>query len=157
MEKTISLKKMREEAETLYRRGGFYCSEAVVSTIRAHIAPEMPEALIAAASGFPVGIGRARCICGAVSGGVIALGYFFGRTKPSSAEDAHSALTMKLAGELQESFRAAHNGVLCCHIHTKGGYMQAGKIQEQCIGFTGEMTAKTAEIITRELHIPVVE
>jgi C_GCAxxG_C_C family probable redox protein len=157
MEKTISLKKMREDAEKIYREGRFYCSEAVVSTIRDNIAPEMPEALIAAASGFPVGVGRARCICGAVSGGVIALGYFFGRTEPSSAEDPKSVNAIKLAGELQDSFRKAHNGVLCCYIHTKGEYLKAGKLQEQCIGFTGEMTAKTAEIIARELNIEVRE
>ncbi|MDR1095053.1 MAG: C-GCAxxG-C-C family protein [Spirochaetaceae bacterium] len=157
MEKTISLKKTREDAEKMYREGQFYCSEAVVSAIRTNIAPEMPDALIAAASGFPVGVGRARCLCGAVSGGVIALGYFFGRTAASSPEDPKSVNAIKFAGELQERFREAHNGVLCCHIHTKEEYMKAGKLQEQCITFTGDMAAITAEIIARELNIEVRE
>jgi C_GCAxxG_C_C family probable redox protein len=157
MEKTISVKKTREDAERLFREGRLYCSEAVVSAIRENIAPEMPQALIAAASGFPVGVGCSLCLCGAVSGGVIALGYFFGRTGPSSAEDPKSVTPMKLAAELQESFRAAHNGVLCCHIHTQDGRMEAGKRGAQCMGFTGEMTEKTAEIIARELNIEVRE
>jgi hypothetical protein len=58
MEKMISLKKTRADAEKVYREGRFYCSEAVVSAIRENIAPEMPEALIAATGGFPVGAGR---------------------------------------------------------------------------------------------------
>jgi C_GCAxxG_C_C family probable redox protein len=157
MEKTISLKKTRADAEKLYREGRFYCSEAVVSAIRANIAPEMPEALIAAASGFPVGVGRSLCLCGAVSGGVIALGYFFGRTEPLGADDPKSVNAIKLAGELQDSFRKAHNGVLCCHIHTNDGRMEFEKLKAQCEGFTGEIAAKAAEIITRELHIEVRE
>jgi hypothetical protein len=92
-----------------------------------------------------------------VSGGVIVLGYFFGRTVPSSKEDPKSVNAIKLAGELQDSFRKAHNGVLCCHIHTKGEYMKAGKLQEQCIAFTGEITEKTAQIIAREFNIEVQE
>jgi C_GCAxxG_C_C family probable redox protein len=157
MEKTISVKKTREDAEKLFREGKFYCSEAVVSAIRENIDPEMPQALIAAASGFPAGVGGSLCLCGAVSGGVIALGYFFGRTGPSSAEDPKSVKPMKFAAELQECFRAAHKGVLCCHVHIKNGLMETGKRRDQCMGFTGEMTAKTAEIIARELNIEVRE
>ncbi|MDR2445600.1 MAG: C-GCAxxG-C-C family protein, partial [Spirochaetaceae bacterium] len=94
MEKSFSLKKTREDAERMFREGGFYCSEAVVASIRANIAPEMPATLVAAASGFPAGVGGSLCLCGAVSGGVIALGYFFGRTGPSSAEDPKSVNSM---------------------------------------------------------------
>jgi C_GCAxxG_C_C family probable redox protein len=157
MEKAISLRKTREEAERLFREGGFYCSEAVVASIRANIAPEMPEALIAAASGFPVGVGMSKCICGAVSGGVIALGYFFGRTAPSTPEDLKSVNAIKLAGELQQNFRDAHKGVLCCHVHIKGMELGSKEHRTQCEGFTGEMTVKTAEIIARELNIEVRE
>jgi C_GCAxxG_C_C family probable redox protein len=152
MEKMIDLKKTREDAEKMSREGRFYCSEAVVSAIRANIAPEMPDVLIAAAGGFAVGVGRSLCLCGAVAGGVIALGYFFGRTEPSSAEDPKSVRVIQCAGELQQCFRDAHKGVLCCHIHTKGG-----KVHDHCAAFTGEMAAKTAEIIARELNIEARE
>jgi C_GCAxxG_C_C family probable redox protein len=157
MEKTISLQKTREEAERLFREGSFYCSEAVVASIRATVAPEMPEALIAAASGFPLGVGMSQCICGAVSGGVIALGYFFGRTSPSTPADPKSVNAITLAGELQKSFRDAHKGVLCCHVHLKGLELGSAEHKSQCKGFTGEMAAKTANIIARELNIEVRE
>jgi len=154
MEK-ISLKKVKEEAEALFREGRLYCSEAVVKTIRDNLAPDMPESLIAAASGFPGGVGGSGCICGAVSGGVIVLGYLFGRTGPSTAADPKIQNAMKLAGELQESFRKAHKGVLCCHIHTKGLDMAKGENVPQCTAFTGEAACKTAEIVARELGLPI--
>lgn len=153
MEKKVSLRKVKEDAEELFRQGGFYCSEAVVASIRKNLAPEMPEALIAAASGFPVGVGRSKCMCGAVSGGVICMGYLFGRTEPSTPQDPKSQKALKLTNELQESFRANHRGVLCCHVHTHGMDMASGEHKAQCVAFTGEMAEKTAEIAARELNI----
>ena len=80
IKKEVSVSKVAKDAEELFR-GGFFCSEAVVSSIRSNFELDIPEEVISMASGFPVGIGRAKCLCGAVSGGVMALGIFFGRTK----------------------------------------------------------------------------
>ena len=157
MVKEVRIKKIREEAESVFHQGGFYCSEAIVHALRTHLAPEMPEALVAAASGFPVGVGRSQCMCGAISGAVICLGYFFGRSKPTSPNDPNSQKCLALAHELQESFRQNHRGMLCCHIHVKGLDMQKGEHRPQCIAFTGEMAQKTAEIIARELHLKHID
>ncbi|MDR1705255.1 MAG: C-GCAxxG-C-C family protein [Clostridiales bacterium] len=156
MQKSVNLQKVKADAEELFRSGGFYCSEAIVSSIRANLAPEMPEGLVAAASGFPIGVGRSKCMCGAVSGAVICLGYLFGRTSPSSPQDPVSVKCLKLANELQESFRANHKGVLCCAVHTKGMDMASGEHKAQCVAFTGEMAAKAAEIAARELGLEVI-
>ncbi|MFV0414253.1 MAG: C-GCAxxG-C-C family (seleno)protein [Oscillospiraceae bacterium] len=156
MTQQVSLAQVREDAEQMFRTGGFYCSEALVASVRKNLAPEMPEAFISAASGFPIGVGRSKCMCGAVSGGVVCMGYFFGRTRPSSPQDEKSQNTLKLTNELQESFRNNHKGVLCCSVHTKGMDMASGEHKAQCVAFTGEMAAKTAEIVARELGIAVV-
>ena len=153
--KKVDIKKVQSDAEEIFRIGGFYCSEAIVSSIRKNIDPDMPVELVASASGFPVGVGRSKCMCGAISGAVIALGYFFGRTTPSSPTDPKSQKCLELAFELQESFRQNHNGVLCCHLHVKGMDMASGEHKAQCVRFTGEMAAKTAEIIARELSFEV--
>ena len=149
------VEKVREDAEAYFLRGNYYCSEAIVASVRDNIAPEMPEALIAAASGFPIGVGRSKCMCGAVSGGVISLGYVFGRTGPSTPADPKSVRAMELANELQQAFRDSHK-VLCCSIQTKGMDMASGEHKAQCVSFTGEMAAKTAEIIARELGLDAV-
>lgn len=151
MAKKINIKKVQIDAEELFRSGGFFCSEAIVASIKKNIAPEMPGQLISAASGFPVGVGGSKCICGAISGAVICLGYFFGRTESASSPDPKSQKCMALVYELQDSFRKNHNGVLCCSVLTQGMDMGSEKLKEQCISFTGEMAAKTAEILAREL------
>jgi C_GCAxxG_C_C family probable redox protein len=53
-------------AEEYYRSGDFYCSEAIVKTIKDEFQLPIPDAIIAAASGFPVGMGGSGCTCGAV-------------------------------------------------------------------------------------------
>jgi C_GCAxxG_C_C family probable redox protein len=145
----IDLKLIRDEAGGLYRDGSYFCSEAIISTIRKHIDPEMPERTIAMGSGFPVGMGGSGCSCGAVAGGVIVLGYFFGRVNPRDT-DVDNA--MELSKELHDSFQANHN-VLCCKILTNEMVLGSKRHMEQCVAFTGEVAMKTAEIIARELNI----
>jgi C_GCAxxG_C_C family probable redox protein len=150
MNQPIDIQQVKADAQELFRLGGFYCSEAIISSVRKNVDPNMPAELVSAGSGFPVGVGRSKCMCGAVSGAVICLGYFFGRTHPSTSTDPKSQKCMELAYELQESFRKNHR-VLCCHVHTQGMDMGSGEHREQCIAFTGEMAEKTAEILAREL------
>lgn len=147
MKKDVSIQKVREDAENHFRRGEFFCSESIVASIRSNFEIDMPEEMIAMASGFPVGIGRAKCVCGAVAGGVLCIGYFFGRTK---AGETKVNRTLELANELQAEFKKNHK-VLCCSILTKGMDMASGEHKEQCISFTGEVAEIAAKIIVREL------
>jgi len=156
LNKEINIAKIKKEAEDIYAEGGFYCSEAVVYSIRNNIAPEMPEAFISATSGFPVGVGCSRCMCGAVTGAVTCLGYFFGRVQPTTPTDPKSQKCIALAYELQDSFKQNHK-VLCCHVHLKDVTPGSPEQKSQCVGFTGEMAAKLAEIIARELKLKVVQ
>ena len=156
MLKEVNVKKVREDAEEIFRLGGFYCSEAIISSVRKNIDPDMPLALVSAGSGFPIGVGRSKCLCGAVSGAVICLGYFFGRVQPTTPTDPKSQKCLELTNELQESFRKNHQGTLCCHIHVEGLDVLNGEHRPQCIAFTGEMAQKTAEIIAREMNLKQV-
>lgn len=149
----ISIQKVKNDAQEYFRKGEFYCSEAIVCSIKNNFEIDMPDEMIAMASGFPVGIGKSKCVCGAVSGGVLCLGYFFGRTKGG---DPKVQKTLELANELQASFRKNH-GCLCCHVHTKGMDMGSGEHKAQCISFTGEIAEKAAEIIVRELGIENID
>src|SRR5512145_1421389 len=92
----VDLNKIRSTAEAYYRSGDYYCSEAVVKTTKDAFHISVPDAVIAAASGFPVGMGGAGCTCGALAGGIMSLGLVFGRTAP---KDAKVDKTMKLSRE----------------------------------------------------------
>lgn len=153
MEKEISIKKVRNDAERLFKDGKFYCSEAIVSSIKSNFAIDMPDEMIAMASGFPVGIGKSKCVCGAVAGGILSLGYFFGRTEEG---DEKVQKTLALAHELQQSFKESHSH-LCCKILTRGMDMEAGEHKEQCIAFTGEIAEKVAAIVVREMCLENID
>ena len=71
-----------------------------MATIRQHFDAEIPIEAVAMASGFPVGVGGAKCICGALSGGYVS-GLLFGRTE---AKGEQVNKTMALANELHQSF-----------------------------------------------------
>ena len=150
IKKEVSVNKIKQDAEDLFR-GGFFCSEAVVSAIRSNFELDIPEMVIAMASGFPVGIGRSKCLCGAVSGGVMALGIFFGRTVQ---KDPQVEQNLEVAKELHDWFKdATGKNALCCRILTKEFDMSKGEHKEQCIRFTGLVAEKVAQIVIRELSL----
>ena len=147
LKKEVSVAKIAKDAEDLFR-GGFFCSEAVVSSIRSNFEMDVPEEGIAMASGFPIGIGRSKCLCGAVSGGVMAIGLVFGRTVQ---KDPQVEQTLLLSKELHDWFKEANGkNALCCRILTKEFDMGAGEYKEQCVRFTGLVAGKVAEMIIRE-------
>jgi len=153
MRKEISITQVQHDAEEIYKSGELQCAEAVVHSIIKNVDPNMPEVLISAASGFSVGVGRAQCMCSAVSAAVICLGHFFGRTFPTTITDPRSSKTIELAYELQDDFKNK-NKVLCCHILRK--HVKDGELSEKCIDMVGSTAAKTAEIIARELNLKIV-
>lgn len=140
----IDLEQVRTKAEEYYRNKDFYCSEAVVKTMLETFDNSMSLDVIKAASGFPVGIGGSGCTCGAISGGIISIGLFFGR---SVAKDISVNKAMALSAQLYNKFIDAHR-VSCCKILIKGFEHGSEKHMKQCISFTGEMAYETAKIIS---------
>ena len=149
MNTSVDLNKIKRTAENYYRDGDFYCSESIIKTIKDEFDFPLPDDIIALASGFPLGIGGSGCVCGAISGGVMALGMFFGRTK---GKDIRVNKAMALSQELQHIFKDRHK-VLCCRILTKGMILGSPEHMNQCIALTGEVAEETAKIIARELNL----
>jgi C_GCAxxG_C_C family probable redox protein len=137
---------IRKTAEEYYRTGRFYCSEAIVKAINDGFSLGYPESVIRLASGFPIGIGGAGCSCGAVTGGVMALGMVFGRDQPG---DPRIDRCLGLCRELHTLFARRH-GCLCCRTLTRGMKLKSPEHMEQCIAFTGEVAEEVAKIILRE-------
>jgi C_GCAxxG_C_C family probable redox protein len=95
----------------------------------------VPTAVIGMASGFPIGMGRAGCTCGAVVGGIMALGLFFGRTEP---KDPKVNKVMMLSKERHDTLRTRHH-FLCCRILTKDMKLGSSAHMSQCISFRGRL------------------
>lgn len=151
--RTVSPRAVQREAEGLYRQG-FFCCEAVMSALRDAFQIDVPEEVIAMSSGMAVGMGRSGCVCGALNGGALALGLFFGRTTPGGPDDPRVVRCMALSHELHDWFRAATaKRSCCCRALTRGFDMGSGEHREQCVAFTGLAAGKTAEMLCRELEV----
>lgn len=131
IESTETAVQCRMEAEELYRSGKYHCAEAVVETIRRKFSPTAPEAVVAAVSGFGGGSGSG-CICGAVSGGTVALGLVLGDKKQTS----------HLTRELHSWFKEKY-GYTCCKI------IRQENDKGVCPRLTGEVAGKIAEMLER--------
>jgi len=135
--------RIRERAEHYYRSRELFCSEAVVKAIVEGFRLPVPDLVVAMASGFPLGMGGAGCTCGALAGGVMALGLFFGRTE---AKDRKRVTCMQLSKALHDHFRDRHQAV-CCRVLTKGMRFGFSRNREQCVSLAGEIAEETAKII----------
>lgn len=139
----VDLERIRKIAEDYYRNGDFYCSEAVVKTIIDEFQIDVSEDVIKMASGFPVGMGGMGCTCGALTGGVMAIGLVYGR---SQGKDPKVNKAMELSAKLYQIFCECHK-VSCCKVLTRGMEKGSPEHMEQCIAFTGEMAYEAAKII----------
>ena len=144
----IDEKKIAAKAGEYYNSLQFYCSEAIVKTFIEELDLPLPDEVIAMASCFPLGMGYAGCACGAVTGGLMVLGYVFGRTEPY---DLKSRKAMQLGKELHDIFKERHDST-CCRVLTKKfkKLMKKDHIA-QCVSFTSEVAEEVAKIIKREL------
>ena len=151
---SIDLAKVQADAEESYRKG-FFCCEAVMEVIMDHFKLDVPYETIRMASGMAIGVGKSGCICGALNGGVLAIGMFFGRSEHKGPTDPNVVKCMNMTKELHDWFRENNTKkVACCRVLTKEFDMSQGQHKAQCIYYTGICAAKAAEIIARELNIP---
>lgn len=135
--------KIRIEAETLYREGKFLCSEAVFTTVNDHLGQPADARMVKMASGFPVGMGMAGCLCGALSGGVMALGLSHGRERAGAKMNKDM---FPLSAELHDRF-LRRNKVACCRKLIKHMKFGSKEHMRQCIRFTGEVAADVIDLI----------
>ncbi|WP_422148534.1 C-GCAxxG-C-C family protein [Methanoregula sp.] len=143
--------RIRKIAEEYYRSGRYYCSEAIVKTINDEFGFGYPDDIVKLASGFSIGMGSAGCACGAVTGGVMALGMVFGREEPG---DPSIDRCLAFSRELHAFFISRH-GCICCRTLIHGMVLKSPEHLRQCTGLTGEVAEETAKIILRETDTPV--
>ena len=81
MTTNVDLEKLQKDAVDIFNQG-FACSESVIYAIKENFELDMSDDAIAMSSGFPWGLGGGGCICGALAGATMCIGYFFGRKTP---------------------------------------------------------------------------
>lgn len=143
MNKEELLKKVKEEAEDYFRKGEFFCSESVVHTINDLLGKPYDDNIVKMASGFPIGMGKKGCLCGAISGGQMALGMVYGRQHGENMNEKMFPLAAELHDYIKDEY-----GATCCRIITKqwaGDNFQSPERKQHCIKITGEVAEWVAD------------
>jgi len=128
----------------LYVKDRFVCSEAVLYTINRILGTPLPVEIVRLASGFAGGIGKSGYVCGALTGGVMALGLAFGRSEAGASCPKITPATRELLEWFNQAF-----GSSCCAALTKKRRAFGGKESNRCGVMTGETAAKTMELILK--------
>ena len=96
---------IEQKAFDLYQSGKFHCAESIASVIvEAYTGRSGPE-VSKAAAGFMGGMGRSHQeTCGALTGGIIAIGCLYGRTRPGEDIDEVAALAAEFRSRFMDKF-----------------------------------------------------
>lgn len=126
MNTNIDMNKLQDDAEKIFTTG-FACSESVIAAIRDAFDLNIPDSAIAMSSGFPWGLGGAGCLCGAVAGGAMCIGFLYGRTTPG---DPKINRCFELTNEFHDKFKKEF-GTTCCRVLIKN-YPDKNSQERKC-------------------------
>lgn len=127
-----------------YHQSGYNCAEALSKAITEAFAQEKASDIPKVATAFGGGIGRSKEeICGTLTGGIIALGYLFGRMNPDESPDK----VHMLAAEFRRRF-IEKNGSSVCQTILKEFGEQENLIK--CKKMTAEIAGILADLLTEK-------
>ncbi|MCL1864611.1 MAG: C-GCAxxG-C-C family protein [Spirochaetes bacterium] len=107
MENTLSQKAIESAAE--FHSKGYNCAESIFLTFRTYISPEISEDMVRMVTPFGGGLGRAGCMCGALSGATMILGAAKGRINFESSREPSYELSYDFHEQFRTKFRTT-----CC-------------------------------------------
>lgn len=144
---------VQANAEELFRSGTFFCSESVVQTINELLGKPYDENVVKMASGFPVGMGKSGCLCGAVSGGQMALGMVYGRVEGEAMKEEMFEKAKGLHDYIKSEYKST-----CCRVITKewtGDNFKSEARKKHCITITGKVARWIANELIKDGQIAI--
>jgi C_GCAxxG_C_C family probable redox protein len=143
---------LSEKAATRFLEG-YNCAQSILLTMFEHWNGEN-ELIPKIATAFGGGIGRCGSVCGALTGGVMALGIKYGTNEPSLEKRLK---VYKLAQKFFKRFEKHHGSVLCQELI---GYdlsvpeeleeaRRARILEEKCVNFVKEAVETLIELTER--------
>ncbi len=105
----MKMKDMLGEKAAQYFRNGHNCSQSVLLAMF-EFWNQKNELVPKVATAFGGGIGRCGSVCGALTGGVMAIGIRFGTNEPTVEKRLHS---YKIAQEFFRNFELQNGSALC--------------------------------------------
>ncbi len=122
-------------------RGGLHCAEAVLQAVLEGQGLDTAECSPRAATAFGGGVGRSKKgLCGALSGGLIALGQLRGRGGPRESWDEVAAT----AEALRQRFATEYGCTRCFAVLEKLG---AQERMDKCVRLAGRTAGMVHEVL----------
>jgi C_GCAxxG_C_C family probable redox protein len=131
-----------ERRAALYYEEGFHCGESVVRAVNEVTGERLAPEVMRLASGFCAGIGGSRCVCGALAGGVMALGLLSGR---ESADDPWEPSYLA-AAELRRRWVEDQDAESCEEVVSRIGEMDHPLRWSHCTDLVGHTARWVIEI-----------
>lgn len=131
--------KLAQAAADNFLNKGYSCSESIVqAAIDLNI---VPKELLSVATSFSGGMGSG-CLCGAIAGSQIVLGYLFGKNKTNTAR--------ALAREFIEEFKKTHKAT-CCRVLTAGLDFHSPERKKHCVNMVESCANILSTMLEREM------
>ena len=144
----MDVRKVEEKARELFGAHGLLCAESVLTVLSDEagiVSPLIPRI----ATGFCGGIARTRGMCGAVAGGVMALGIVYGRDNPEQPYEIVYEKVQRFLRAFEEEFESTNCFELTgCDLSTDHGRKEFADrgVRESCRLFVGRAAGLVAEI-----------
>ena len=134
---------LKERSRNLYLSRRLLCSEAVLVTLNNGLNGGLTEdQAVAMAAPFAIAMGDSGCICGALSGAVLACGLFLGGNRPYR----HRWEMRESARHLHDEFKKS-GGATCCRVLSRHVRDDKKAHYMQCADLTAEATGMAARLI----------
>ena len=139
-----------QRAENLYQTRQLLCAEAVVVTLNKALNGGLSDAQAMAVSApFSMALGSG-CICGALSGAILACGLFAGNDHPYR----HRQRMRKSARQIHDTFKAA-NGSTCCRVLSRSVRHNRKAHFQLCANLTAGAAEMAARLILSQRPNPI--
>lgn len=132
-----------DRARNLYLTRQMLCTEAVVASLNQGLDGGLTEIQAAAmAAPFCLAIGDSGCLCGALSGAVMATGLLLGK----NGAYRHRRAMRNSARQLHDAFKTA-NGATCCRVLSKAVKGDKKAHFQQCADLTAQAAGMAARLV----------
>ena len=122
-----------------YFNQGYSCSESII--MEAAEKGLVPKELLSIATSFSGGMGSG-CLCGAIAGSQIVLGWLFGKNNQNN-NDPQARM---LAKQFIEEFKKKHKST-CCRVLTAGMDMASPERKAHCTNMVNDCSKILEEMI----------
>lgn len=135
---------------------GLCCAESVLQAvaesrdIRSDLIPRI-------ATGLCAGIARTGGICGAASGGVLAISLVTGRSSASESREENQQLVRTFLSEFETKFGSTNcEKLIGCRLDTPEGqqFFKEHNLRQKCAGFTRETARMVSALLEKHISSP---